>query len=127
MRRSRPIGTRGIRLTDTHRAKILASNILSRLIAHAEGKLRMTPSEVKAGLGLLKKALPDLSNVTIAGDEDTPLDVTVEQDAERFTRAIAALAARTRTGEGDSRTEARDPGATGPSLAVLGSRRSARS
>jgi hypothetical protein len=116
-----------IRMTETYRAKIRTSRILNRLIAHAEGKVEMTATQVTAGLGLLKKALPDLSNVTIAGDEDNPVDVTVEHDAERFTRAIADLAARTRAGDGDSRTEALHPGATGASLAVLGPHRSARS
>lgn len=70
----RPIGSGGIRLTDAHRDKIRNSNILSRLISHAEGSEEMSATQVTAALGLLKKALPDLSSVEISGDPDNPLE-----------------------------------------------------
>lgn len=63
----RPKGTGGTRLTEAHRDKIRNSNILTALIEHAEGKRDMTSTQVTAGLGLLKKALPDLSAVTVEG------------------------------------------------------------
>ena len=69
----RPPGATGVRLTEAHRAKIQNSNILNRLIAHAEGDEDMTQTQVTAALGLLKKALPDLQAVTIGGDADNPL------------------------------------------------------
>jgi hypothetical protein len=31
----------------------------------------MSPSQVSAGLGLLKKCLPDLSNVTVSSEDDS--------------------------------------------------------
>lgn len=34
----------------------------------------MSATQVSAGLGLLKKALPDLSTVTINGDPENPLE-----------------------------------------------------
>lgn len=64
----RPPGPTGVRLTESHRAKIQNSNILNRLISHAEGVVEMKPTEVTAALGLLKKALPDLSAVDLTGN-----------------------------------------------------------
>jgi hypothetical protein len=63
----------GFKMTEEHRVKIQNSNILNALIEHVEGKREMSPTQVTAGLGLLKKALPDLSTVTMQGDEDNPL------------------------------------------------------
>lgn len=65
----RPKGSGGVKLTEAHRAKIQKSNILNALIEHAEGRREMSATQVTAGLGLLKKALPDLATVTLQGDE----------------------------------------------------------
>lgn len=61
-----------------HRGKIQNSNILNALIEHAEGRREMAPSQVTAALGLLKKAMPDLSATQVSGDEESPLKVTFE-------------------------------------------------
>jgi hypothetical protein len=60
----------GFTMSHEHRAKIQKSNVLNALIEHAEGRREMSASQVTAGLGLLKKALPDLSTVTLQGDEN---------------------------------------------------------
>lgn len=65
----------GIKLPESHRDKIKNSNILTALIEHAEGKRDMTATQVSAGLGLLKKALPDLASVQLSGDDANPLNV----------------------------------------------------
>ena len=59
-------------------------------------------TDVKAFSGLLGRVLP----LQVSGDPNAPLEVIVraKQDAERFTRGIARVAARKRAGEGDSRT-----------------------
>ena len=57
------------RLT-TERGKIQASRILDVLIDYAEGDKEMSASQVSAALGLLKKALPDLSTVALPGEAD---------------------------------------------------------
>jgi hypothetical protein len=49
----------------TERRKIQASGILDALIEYAEGKRDMSSSQVSAALGLLKKALPDLSSLAL--------------------------------------------------------------
>jgi hypothetical protein len=58
-------------MTEEHRDKIRNSNILNALIRtrrRTSGK--WSPSQVTAGLGLIRKVLPDLSATTISGDED---------------------------------------------------------
>jgi hypothetical protein len=62
-----------------HRVKIQNSNILNALIEHAEGKREMSGTQVSAGLGLLRKIMPDLASTTISGDPDNPLIHRVEQ------------------------------------------------
>ena len=61
----------GFTMSAEHRGKIQNSNILKALIEHAEGKREMSASQVSAGLGLLKKILPDLQSVesTVHGDQ----------------------------------------------------------
>lgn len=60
----------GFSMSNEHRDKIRKSNILSALIEHAEGNRDMSATQVTAALGLLKKALPDMSAVTLTGDEE---------------------------------------------------------
>ena len=43
------------------RDKVPVSDLIAQLADHALGKSEMTPSQVSAALGLLKKAVPDLS------------------------------------------------------------------
>lgn len=66
-------------MSQEHRVKIQKSNILNALIEHVEGKREMSATQVSAGLGLLKKALPDLSSVEIAGDPDNPIIHAIER------------------------------------------------
>lgn len=72
-------GARGIRLNPQHderaRAKIKTSQIINRLNAFSlsekdpqtDKPVEMSPTQVTAALGLLKKTLPDLSSVDISG------------------------------------------------------------
>jgi hypothetical protein len=65
----------GFSMSNEHRVKIQNSNVLNALIEHAEGTREMSATQVTAGLGLLRKALPDLANVTIQGDADNPVGI----------------------------------------------------
>lgn len=58
------------RMSEAHRDKIRNSNILNYMIEHVCGNREMSSTQVTAGLGLLKKALPDLQAVTVSGEED---------------------------------------------------------
>ena len=61
-----------------HRVKIQNSNILNALVEHIEGTREMSATQVSAGLGLLKKTLPDLSAVQVSGDEEgSPITLKV--------------------------------------------------
>lgn len=60
----------GFSMSNEHRVKIQNSNVLNALIEHAEGKREMAATQVTAALGLLRKALPDLSATTVSGDDE---------------------------------------------------------
>jgi hypothetical protein len=70
-----------IRHDENTRQKIRTSQILNRLKDHVLGSVEMSPSQVSAGLGLLRKTLPDLANTQISGDPNNP--VTVVSRIER--------------------------------------------
>lgn len=57
-------------MSNAHRDKIKNSNILNALLEHVEGKREMSSTQVTAGLGLLKKVMPDLANVQIETGEN---------------------------------------------------------
>lgn len=65
--------TRKIRHDENTKAKIRASQLVNSLQAHVLGTKNMKPSQVTAGLGLLKKVLPDLANVAVTGKDGGPL------------------------------------------------------
>ena len=73
----------GFRMSDEHRVKIQNSNILNSLIEHVEGKREMSATQVSAGLGLLKKVLPDLSSVELSGEGGGPLQVVIQRFSEK--------------------------------------------
>lgn len=56
-----------VSMSHDHRLKIQNSNILNALIQHALGERDMKPSQVQAGLGLMKKVLPDLQSAELTG------------------------------------------------------------
>lgn len=71
----------GVKLTEAHRDKIRKSNILNALIEHVEGRRDMSSTQVQAGLGLLKKCLPDLSSVEHSGEDGGPLQIVIKKYA----------------------------------------------
>lgn len=68
------------------RSAIQTTQLVKRLQGFAFGQkdkqsrkpIAMTSDQVKAALGLLKKTLPDLATLTHQGDEDRPLQATME-------------------------------------------------
>jgi len=60
------------------RQKIQSSNVLNSLINHVNGENKLEASQVSAGLGLLRKTLPDLSSTTLSGDAEKPIRHKVE-------------------------------------------------
>lgn len=70
-------------MSDEHRTKIANSQILKCLIEHTEGKREMSASQVTAGLGLLRKVLPDLLNAKLEGDAENPLRFVITTGVPR--------------------------------------------
>lgn len=68
----------GFRMGEHEREKIRNSNVLKCLIEHAEGRRPMSASAVTAGLGLLKKVLPDLQAVQHSGEDGGPINLIVK-------------------------------------------------
>lgn len=87
----------GFVMSDEHRVKIKNSNILNALIEHVEGIREMSATQVSAGLGLLRKVMPDLAASADTGDTGELLSVNRMSDDE-----LEAIAA----GGGDRTTEA---------------------
>ncbi len=54
-----------------HRSKIGNSRILSRLIGHVEGTDELSATQVTAGLGLLKKVMPDMTESMVKGSGES--------------------------------------------------------
>lgn len=74
----------GFVMTEEHRAKIKNSNVLNALIEHVDGKREMSSSQVTAGLGLLKKVMPDLASADItSGGEKVQMPAVIELVAKR--------------------------------------------
>ncbi len=59
---------RAIRHDDNTRAKIQAAQLVNRLTAHACGELELSNTQVRAIEVLLRKTLPDLSDVRMEVD-----------------------------------------------------------
>jgi len=61
------------------RKRIQASQLINRLMSHVNSeKPLMDATQVTAATKLLNKVLPDLSAVSIAGDEDKPMKLVIE-------------------------------------------------
>lgn len=83
------------RLRKTHqddiRTKIQASQLVNVLQAHAlSGAGDFSPTRMKAIEILLRKSVPDLSAITLSGDEDNPLHI-VGMTKEQRDAAVAAF------------------------------------
>jgi hypothetical protein len=75
--------TPGFRMSPEHRAKIQNSNILNALIEHVQGEREMSATQVNAGLGLLRKVLPDLSSVDLGNADEDGLKIVITSGVPR--------------------------------------------
>lgn len=66
-------------MSDEHRTKIANSQILKRLIEFSEGKddVNMSPHQVTAAMGLLKKVMPDAKEPSPGDSDENPLVLKV--------------------------------------------------
>lgn len=71
--------TQKIRHDENTRKKIQASQLIKVLTEHVLGEREMSSTQVTAALGLMKKILPDLSNIDIDATVDQTIkDVTAD-------------------------------------------------
>ena len=80
--------TRKIRHDDETRAKIKTSQLINRLEDHVFGDVELSATQVSSALGLLRKTLPDLSNVEHSGELNT------KRSSEMTDDELAVIAAR---------------------------------
>jgi hypothetical protein len=66
-----------IRHDEETRAKIQTSQLLNRLHGHVFDGVEVSQTQMKAIEILLRKTLPDLSAVTVGGDEDSPVKLEI--------------------------------------------------
>jgi hypothetical protein len=59
------------------REKIQTSQLLNRLQDHANGKVELSNSQVRAVEILLKKTIPDLAALQLTGDPEKPVEMKV--------------------------------------------------
>ncbi len=59
------------------RAAIQTSQLINRLQENALGELELNSTQQKSIEILLRKALPDLQAITISGDDENPVAVTL--------------------------------------------------
>lgn len=59
---------RNAMLIEEARKKIQTTQLVKRLTAHAFGEVQMSPTQVTAALGLLRKSLPDLTSMQHSGE-----------------------------------------------------------
>lgn len=71
------------------RDKIQASQLVNRVNAIAMGEVEANPTQLNAALGLLRKVLPDLSNVQLSGDDENPVNVKHIGAREVLAKAVA--------------------------------------
>ena len=69
----------GFRMSEEHRVKIQNSNILNALIEHVTEGREMSSTQVTAGLGLLRKIMPDLAATTFEGELEVELKPLVRE------------------------------------------------
>lgn len=67
--------TTKIRHDENTRLKIKTSQLVNRLTEHVLGTVEMSASQVSAGLGLLRKTLPDLATTELVGDPQNPVNL----------------------------------------------------
>lgn len=65
------------------REKIRTSQLVNRLNDFVMGKVELSPHQVTAALGLIKKTMPDLANVELTGPGGGAIPIVISStDAE---------------------------------------------
>lgn len=76
------------------REKIRASQLINALQNHVLGKRKMAASQVTAGLGLLKKIVPDMSTHEHSGPGGGPIEMATPLQTEAAAQILERIRAR---------------------------------
>jgi hypothetical protein len=72
-----------VTLSERWKDRISATMIMNRLVAHVEGELDLSPTQLKAADILLKKIVPDLARTEHTGADEGPIEMVVRwQDGD---------------------------------------------
>ena len=66
------------------RAKIGSIHLAKRLEKHANGELELSSTQIQAAKILLAKTIPDLSAITLSGDQENPIVHTLAQSDQEI-------------------------------------------
>lgn len=73
---------RKLRHDENTRGKIQAAQIINRLQGYVNGTVKLEAGQVSAGLGLLRKVIPDLSSTALTDPQGNALTIGVVRFAE---------------------------------------------
>lgn len=65
--------------SDEVRSKIQASQLVNRLQNHANGKLDLSATQIRAAEILLKKSIPDLTATELSGPGGLPIEIEASE------------------------------------------------
>lgn len=65
-------------LSDEHRLKIQTTQLIKRLTSFVNSEIELSPAQVTAALGLLKKSLPDLQAQASGSNSDGSLKEQIQ-------------------------------------------------
>lgn len=89
------MGARGVRKTiwtpEIVRSRIRTSQIARRLTDHVLGQVEMSATQVTAALGLLRKTLPDLSQMDLKTARQDIADINTDELVRRISALEGAL------------------------------------
>lgn len=63
---------------DSSNKLIAATQLLNRLIKHANDEIEMTQSQINAAKIVIGKYIPDLKAIEVSGNQDKPIKFAVE-------------------------------------------------
>jgi hypothetical protein len=70
-----PARTHKIKHSQRDKDRIRASQLLNRLEAFVNGKIKLSSAQVQAARVLIGKVIPDLKSVEVTGDPDKPVEM----------------------------------------------------
>lgn len=68
---------------DKTKKLIQATQLINRLVAHAQGEIELSATQIQAAKIVIGKTIPDLKSVELTGAEGGPVEAVVRWAAEK--------------------------------------------